>query len=366
VGLPEAVLALVGSVVVEGAELPHDVEGECGEVEVELAVLELRHQPGDPGRLVLQAAREHAHAVELHRQRSPLELQQAVAMNGVGHRGRPVHRLVLHQASQSQPGSLGVGIQAVALVLERGVGDLPALAAPAHDVGLGHAHVLEEHLVERVLAQVAGHGAQGLDLEPRRVHGHEQVADAGVLGGLGLGPHQREHHVRLVRGARPDLLPVDDEVVALLSRRRLQAGEVAAGARFRVALAPEHLAAHGRADPASLLLLASVLQQGGHQHGRPLGRHAAGDAGAVELLVHDHGLEQVRGRPEAPVLLRDGARPVAVLDLQGEPADAVSTLPLAGGRRLVVVQEGAHLLSELLVPLTVFEVHPFVSVWVGA
>jgi len=206
-------------------------------------------------------------------------------------------------------------------VRERRVGDLPALAALAHHVALGHAHVVEEDLVEAILAEVARHRAQRPDLDAGRVHRRQDVADAAVLAGAGLRAHQHEDHVRRVRRARPDFLTVDDEVVAVGGGGGLQAGQVAARAGLGVALAPDHLAAHGGTDPALLLLLGAVLEKRGDQHRRPLRRKAAGYTDAVELLVQDHGLEQVGLGTEAPVLLRDRAGPVAVLDLPGEPGD---------------------------------------------
>jgi hypothetical protein len=52
------------------------------------------------------------------------------------------------------------------------------------------------------------------------LHGHveQHEADAGVLG-LGVGAHQAEDPVGLVGVAGPDLLAVDDEVVAVVSAR---------------------------------------------------------------------------------------------------------------------------------------------------
>ena len=65
---------------------------------------------------------------------------------------------------------------------------------------------------------VAGHRLERLHLDARASHGNEHVADARVLRRLGLGADEREHHLGLVRGAGPDLLPVDQEVVAVFRR----------------------------------------------------------------------------------------------------------------------------------------------------
>ena len=182
------------------------------------------------------------------------------------------------------------------------------------------------------------------------------------LGASGLGAHEHEHHLRLVRGAGPDLRAVDHEVAAVLARRRGEAREVAARARLRIALAPDHLAAQRRADPALLLLLAAVLEQRRHEHrGALCVRCPRDDARAVELLVHDHGREQVGLGAVAAVLLRDRARPVAVLDQQREPARALraetSIRLWAGLESLCALEKRANFGAERFVLRAVFEVH---------
>ena len=82
---------------------------------------------------------------------------------------------------------------------------------------------------------------------PARLHRDQQVGDPGVLGRVGLGAEQAEHHVGLVGLAGPDLLAGDDPLVAHQLGARLQRGEVAAGARLAVALAPGQLPAERRA-----------------------------------------------------------------------------------------------------------------------
>ena len=89
-----------------------------------------------------------------------------------------------------------------ALELERDVGDVPAIAAPHDDLVDGHAHVGEEGLVE---GGAARHGDERAHLDAGRRHRHQQVAEAGVLGLIGLRAAEQEHHVGVVRGAGPDL-----------------------------------------------------------------------------------------------------------------------------------------------------------------
>jgi hypothetical protein len=98
-----------------------------------------------------------------------------------------------------------------ALVLERRSRDLPALAAFAHDVLRRHANVVEEHLAEVVAAL---HHDERPHVDPGSLHRDEQVGDARVLGRVGLGAEQAEHHVGLGGVAGPDLLPVDHPLVA--------------------------------------------------------------------------------------------------------------------------------------------------------
>ena len=89
-------------------------------------------------------------------------------------------------------------------------------------------------------------------LDARRGHVDQHEADAFVLLGR-VGAHQAEAPVGLVGVGGPDLLAVDQPVVALVLAAGGEAGEVGAGARLRIALAPADLALDDlRADvPAS-------------------------------------------------------------------------------------------------------------------
>ena len=82
----------------------------------------------------------------------------------------------------------------------------------------------------------------GLVETPGRLHVEQQEADPAMLG-LGRGADQAEDPVGLVGVAGPHLLAVDQPVVALVLGLGLQAGEIGAGARLRIALAPADFAA---------------------------------------------------------------------------------------------------------------------------
>src|SRR6185312_14063537 len=93
----------------------------------------------------------------------------------------------------------------------------------------------------------------------------------------------------------------DQEVVAVLDGVGLQARQVRAGAGLGIALAPDDLAAQGRADPAGLLLFRADLQQGRDQHGDALPGHAARRARGDEFLGDDAALQYIRLGAEAAV-----------------------------------------------------------------
>src|SRR5262249_45003621 len=169
-------------------------------------------------------------------------------------------------------------------------GNRPTLAARADDLRLRHPYVGEENLVELGLAR---HGSEWSHLDAGRSHREEQVADAEVLRGVGLGTDETENHVGVMRRGRPDLLAVDDEVVAVLDRRGAERGQVRARLWLRIALAPDDLAAQRRGDPAALLLFGAELEQRRRQHRDALVRQAGWQAGVGELLGDDARREDV-------------------------------------------------------------------------
>jgi hypothetical protein len=250
-------------------------------------------------------------------------------------------------------------------VLERGVGHLPPVAAPSDDLMSRHAHVGEEHLVE---LGAAGHRLERPDRDARRLHREQQVADAGVLDRVGLGAHQAEDHVGFMRGGGPDLLAVDDEVVAVLDPARLQRGQVRPGIGLRIALAPGQLAAQRRGDVLLLLFFGAQLHQGGHEHRDALVADAHVDAGAAEFVDDQVLLHHVRRRAVAAVLPRHGAPGIAVLQQQPLPGQQGRSGPLAGycRRRAVAVlgEEGAQAVAKDLVFGSQAQIHRVSSVCV--
>ncbi len=199
-----------------------------------------------------------------------------------------------------------------ALEAERRVGDLPAVVDAADDVVLGAAGVVEEHLAE--LGRAVGLG-DAADLDAGLAHRHQQVRDALVLGRVGIGAGEQEAVVGVVATGGPHLLAVDDPLVAVEHRRRLQAGQVGAGVGLAEALAPAHLAAQDLGQELPLLLLGPPLQQRrpDERVAEEVGPHRR--LGPGELLGDHDALH--RRQPLAAVLLGPGgADPTAAVELR--------------------------------------------------
>ncbi len=119
---------------------------------------------------------------------------------------------------------------------EQCVGDRPPVVDPTEDVVLGRLGIGVEDLVE---VAVTGDVDDRANLDARLIHGHEQERDAGVFGDIGVGPAEREDHVGVPAGGGPDLLAVDDPLVAVELGLAAEPGEIATGIGLGVALAPE-------------------------------------------------------------------------------------------------------------------------------
>src|SRR5919202_189268 len=254
-----------------------------------LALLELAEdaQAGVPEHLDLDD-----HAAESLPQERVLQRRQPVASQHARH---------VHQPAQ-------VGLMAgdprqdaaAALVAERRLRQLPALALLADDVLGRHADIGEEDFGE---LRAAGDLLQRAHLDARAVHVQDEVGDALVLGDAGVRPRQEHAEVGVGPEARPDLLPVDHPLVALAYGAGLEAGQVGAGIGFRVQLAPDVVGGEHAPQVALLLLLGAVHDQGRADQPQGEAVDGARHVGQGHLLGHDgllHGprLEPaVRARP---------------------------------------------------------------------
>src|ERR1019366_2644480 len=97
--------------------------------------------------------------------------------------------------------------------------------------------------------------------------------------------YEQEREVGVLGLRRPDLLPVDDPLVAVENGVRLQAREVRARVGFGESLAPRDLALQDAGDELLLLLLGAPLQDRGADQRVAEEVRAHGRTGVGELLV---------------------------------------------------------------------------------
>ena len=176
------------------------------------------------------------------------------------------------EALQFALGAVHVG-DIGAFVREQVLGVGPALVLFADEVFGRHFDVVEPdfvHFVPAVEQLDRAHGDAG------RLHVDQQEADAGLRLAFIAGAHQAEDPVAVLAERGPGLLAVDDVLVALALGLGLDRGEVGAGARLAVALAPPHFAARDAGQEA-LLLLGSAER---HDHRRDHHRAEGHDRGA--------------------------------------------------------------------------------------
>src|SRR5690606_19917824 len=193
----------------------------------------------------LQVHQLDAGEPRLERGQSPrdggiLEHRSAVAHRGGGQPAQQ-RELALAEAhaAEVQP-----------LVLEQVLGAGPAAPFRADEVLDGNPHLVEPDLVDLV---VPVEGDDGPDLDTGAAQVHEQEADPVLLARSVGSAHQAEDPVGEMRRRGPDLLAVDDVVVAAATRPRAQAGEVGARAGLGVALCPPGIARGDRGQEAPLL-----------------------------------------------------------------------------------------------------------------
>ena len=247
------------------------------------------------------------------------------------------------------------GRDVLTLILKQPLGDFPTAVEPAHQLVLGHLHIGEEGFAEgrRTADQLDGTG-----FDPGGGHVEQDEGNALVFL-AGVSAHQAEDPVGLVGVGGPDLLAVDQEVVALVLAAGLEAGQIGAGARFRIALAPADLALDDPGKELLLLLLGGVFQQHRAQH--PDAEAAQGRPGlqAAQFLVEDLVLflgqpaAAILGRPHGrgPALGRHAVHPqldvgIGIAGIAAAPGGVVFRHRRMQGRRIVGLQPGAGFSAE--------------------
>src|SRR5204863_27590 len=315
VGRPHAGVAHAGVALVERAVRAQDVERRPREVVVQLGRHQLVDRGRDAGGPLAERVGQLPGGVGLDGLDADGEVGEALTDDGVLARRPAVSPLRAREPHQLLEGLLRARgrAQHVALVGEGGVRHLPAGVQQTHQVRARHAHVLEEDLVE---AGVARHLHERAHADAGRLHVDQEVGDAGVLGRVGVGAHQAEHPVGVLRVGGPYLLPVHDELVAAELRARAERRQVRARARLRVALAPDLRGGEDARQVTAPLLLAAVLDERRPDHrdaeeaDQPRGPGAyhllvddrlAHDVGALAAVLARPGEGQVAGRVDLPL-----------------------------------------------------------------
>src|SRR5207249_2304516 len=214
----------------ELAPRPQDLERQLVVALLELRVRELGDRRRRAGGLAAVQRGEHAQP------RVALDLELGVDLSQLGADAwvlderpavapelfRGAHELVEgDRVARDAP----EGVRA-ALEAERGLRDLPPLVQATDEIapvgaGVGHEDLGEE--------RGAGDLPERADLDARLAHVEEEARDALVLGRLRVGAGEQDSPVGDGPARGPDLLAVDDEVVALVLGARLEAREVRAG-----------------------------------------------------------------------------------------------------------------------------------------
>src|SRR5262249_22585476 len=171
--------------------------------------------------------------------------------------------------------------------------------------------------------------------------------------------------VRDLRVARPDLLAVDDEDVAVALAARPEGGQIGAGARLGEPLTPEVGAGEERAEEAAALRVGPMVEdrRADQIDVRTGGR--AGGADPVERLLEEPALHD--GRAAAAVLPRPrDRRPAALVELPLPRARDLEPRRIVGARPAVVatplardvrLEPATRLLGECELALREREVH---------
>ena len=127
---------------------------------------------------------------------------------------RPLRQIASDGAGEGERGvALAAGAEALTLERQRRVGHGPAVVRAADDPRVRHACVGQEHLVEK---GPAGHLTQWADVDRAvLVHVEREPRDALVLRRVRVRAGDEHAHVGDLAARRPDLLPVDDPLVAV-------------------------------------------------------------------------------------------------------------------------------------------------------
>ena len=153
------------------------------------------------------------------------------------------------------------------------------------------------------------------------------------LGACVVGAHQDEHPVGKLRAARPDLLAVDEKVIALVLGPGAQARQVAASPRLAVALAPRHFGAGNARQMGLFLFFGTELEKRRSEHADA----ETGQRGSCPDSLHFLNQDEVfvPFQSAAAVFLWPGGGGPAFLDhaVEPDPGIGVGDFDLAASYR---------------------------------
>ena len=172
------------------------------------------------------------------------------------------------------------GGNVLAFILQQPLGNLPAAVQLSDHLVLRHLHIGEEGFAE---GRLAGDELDRPRFNPRRRHVEQHEGNAFMLL-RGVGADEAEDPVRLIGIGRPDLLAVDQEVIAFVFALRAKASQIRPSPRLRITLAPADFAFDDLRQKFLLLLLVRVFQQHRPQHPDAEGQQCRPRLDAREFL----------------------------------------------------------------------------------
>ncbi len=340
-------------------------QGQFLQTLLDLGALDLQDRAFGPRALAAALAGQGPQFGELQRGQVDLQLGDLALEEGVGQQGAAgvgqLGRGHLTDPLQATLGTRHPG-DAGALVGQQRLGAGPALVLVEDAVLHRHLHIIQEDIVDLVAALQGDDRTHG---DARRLHVDQQEADAGLRLGVGIGADQEEAPVGVLTERRPRLLAVDDVVfLAVLGHALgagLQGGEVGAGTRLGIALAPPDLAVTDIGQELGFLLLGPEGVDHGRQH-RDAERQDAQGVGAGLFLRPD---VLLGGGPVGPApLLGPRRRRPALLGQDAVPGEVIllaqgfaPLLLVAQGLGVVIGEEGAGLRAEGVIFGREIEVH---------
>jgi len=202
----------------------------------------------EPGRRLLQRFADDEYATDPVGDLQRGDLVANHFVRGVGAFSRNlVERVVADEA-----------IDATALVLQLAHRLFEGAPFHADQIGDRHAHIGEEDLAEMTIGR---HVLDRPHFDPGSVHRHDDFADTGVRRTLLRRPTDQVTELADFAEACPDLLAVDDELVALAHGSGLQTCEIAAGVGLAHSDAPRRFTGDDARKEGRLLIRGAVGQQ---------------------------------------------------------------------------------------------------------